>query len=305
MDGEFISAVYAGEDEVCNLGHEKARGWWCSSHGPGPCAHLLALQLVTKRPVDLAAVGPPLGPELGIQPPLEASTRMAGTEPEPLETAHYEPARRRRLLPWMIALVVLTAATGVVLALVLRQDGSPAPNVTTPPPATPIAPTGSAWWSASPPLVPAAISTFPEAASGEVLTLAVTELPTSDVTCLTHSFDGEPAYQSECRSWPNDLYWFYVVLRNRGTRPVSFSLEGFRITDRNGQTQEVVDVREKAGDPEHFLPGTATIGGRESLVGWLAVRAGPDFVPVRLVYPEGQQVLAVEFTGTHHITPRA
>jgi hypothetical protein len=328
VDRDFVSAVYVGDDAVCNLGHEQGRGWWCSCDRQDDCPHLVALQLVTKRAVDLvtdtqpqqplaweeAAPAetdtPPAGDKPRQAPTLPPETppawdppwiRMAGTEPKPLETATYEVAPRRRIWPWLLAVLLLTIATVAALAIALRGFGNTAPTVTpasvsSRPPTAPTSPSTS--------VQPAALARFPEGAFGNGLTLAVTELPPMDASCLTNSIDGDPAYQSDCRSWPSDLYWFYVVLRNRSEKTIDVRLAKFRVLDREGRNHAPLDVTERAGDPQHFVPAAATLGPHDSLAGWLSVQAGANFVPSRIQYPDGQGLLAVEFVGTHEVTPR-
>jgi hypothetical protein len=209
----------------------------------------------------------------------------------------------------VIGLILLTVAAALILAFALRRHRSQAPTVATPSSGRVVAPTASGPRPQSSETSPSrqarVVSTFPDGVSGTGLTVAVTRLPPSDVTCLTHSFDADPAYQSDCRSWPSNLSWFYVVIRNRSSQPIDFRLSRFQITDGNGQTYLPTDVRSKAGDPQHFLPNAASLGGCQSVAGWIAVEAGPDFVPARLAYHDGSQFLIVRFVGTHHVTPRS
>ena len=60
--GDVVDAVCAGDTGVYQLGHDPARGWWCSCPvRPGRCSHVEALRLVTiitaRQPVaaELAA----------------------------------------------------------------------------------------------------------------------------------------------------------------------------------------------------------------------------------------------------------
>jgi hypothetical protein len=322
VDGDFVLAVFAGDDEVCNVGHEAQRGWWCSCHRTGECAHRIALQLVTKRAVDLAARPQPSPVEQAtpVAPDTERGTealpvvtesepdaeapveiRMAGTEPEPLETAPYELAPRRRMTPWVILVLILTLVTALALALTLHGNGFPSPII------TPSLHTNRSTVPSPPPSATVrqeVRAQFPEGASGSALTLVVTELPSSDPSCLTHTLTGAAAYQSDCRTWPSSLYWFYVVLRNRSAIAVPFSLTKVLVLDRDGLTHAAIDVRPRTGDPQHFLPATAIIGPGKSIAGWLSVKADADFVPARLDYTAGEEVLAIEFVGTHDVTPR-
>jgi hypothetical protein len=45
-----IDAECTGQGHVWQLGHDGARGWWCSCPARRHCAHLVALQLVVRLP---------------------------------------------------------------------------------------------------------------------------------------------------------------------------------------------------------------------------------------------------------------
>lgn len=46
--GDSVTAVCRGTDGVYSLGHQPARGWYCSCPArTGDCCHVLALRLVT------------------------------------------------------------------------------------------------------------------------------------------------------------------------------------------------------------------------------------------------------------------
>ncbi len=63
VSGDVVDAVCVGDSAVYQLGHDPARGWWCSCPARIPrCSHVEALRLVTPRsapgtalPVERAA----------------------------------------------------------------------------------------------------------------------------------------------------------------------------------------------------------------------------------------------------------
>lgn len=51
VDGRKVVASCRGADDIYNLGFDpRARAWRCTCPARGRCAHLVALQLVTRRP---------------------------------------------------------------------------------------------------------------------------------------------------------------------------------------------------------------------------------------------------------------
>jgi hypothetical protein len=49
LEGDDVRATCRGSGEVHDLGHDLARGWWCSCPARTTCSHLHALQCVTVR----------------------------------------------------------------------------------------------------------------------------------------------------------------------------------------------------------------------------------------------------------------
>ena len=51
VDGRKVIARCRGADDIWKLGYDpRARAWRCACPARGRCAHLIALQLVTRRP---------------------------------------------------------------------------------------------------------------------------------------------------------------------------------------------------------------------------------------------------------------
>lgn len=56
VSGDTVTAWCRGSGEIYRLGHDLARGWYCSCAARRDCSHLTALQLVTvRRPVACVA----------------------------------------------------------------------------------------------------------------------------------------------------------------------------------------------------------------------------------------------------------
>ncbi|MGH3548075.1 MAG: hypothetical protein ACRDQU_08160 [Pseudonocardiaceae bacterium] len=49
VDGDLVRATCRGSGDVHDLGHDCARGWWCSCPARTTCSHLHALGLVAIR----------------------------------------------------------------------------------------------------------------------------------------------------------------------------------------------------------------------------------------------------------------
>lgn len=47
VNGDTVTATCRGAGTVRQLGHDPARGWWCTCPARTACSHLAALQLVT------------------------------------------------------------------------------------------------------------------------------------------------------------------------------------------------------------------------------------------------------------------
>jgi len=50
LAGDVVDAVIEGDTGTYLLGHDPARGWFCSCPARGRCSHVIALRLVTTRP---------------------------------------------------------------------------------------------------------------------------------------------------------------------------------------------------------------------------------------------------------------
>jgi uncharacterized Zn finger protein len=48
VEGATIQATCLGHRRIYRLGHDPEHGWWCSCGPEDPCAHVIALQLVTR-----------------------------------------------------------------------------------------------------------------------------------------------------------------------------------------------------------------------------------------------------------------
>jgi uncharacterized Zn finger protein len=49
VDGDHVTAVCRGRDQIYRVGHNPGEGWWCDCPAYGRCSHIAALQLVTIR----------------------------------------------------------------------------------------------------------------------------------------------------------------------------------------------------------------------------------------------------------------
>jgi hypothetical protein len=52
--GDVADAVVAGDTGEHHVGHDPARGWFCSCQARGRCSHAAALRLITVRTAAVA-----------------------------------------------------------------------------------------------------------------------------------------------------------------------------------------------------------------------------------------------------------
>ena len=238
-------------------------------------------------------------PSCGAEPPWAALTR-----------------RRRWALSASVAAlaIVASAALGAYLA---RAGGRPL--TVTLPQADQASPSPSPASAVSPqppdPVRPVVDASFADPVVGDRLEVTLLEVRSPDARCITHELRPagqfqQPAglYYTSCKDWEAaglHISLFAVQVRNTTSRRVPWRLEDFVLIDRDGGRHAPIDVRSKAQD------GSALLGPGGSLLahavrrGLLVFRFRPKFVPLRLVYTDGQQQLVVELAGPIRTVPRS
>jgi hypothetical protein len=244
----------------------------------------------------------------------ETSKLTTVTAPAPAPTAPARPAapappgrevyRRRRVA--LILVAVLVIAFIVVLSIVLANvgkdtssTGSPSPggSVTSPTPS--VSPTSTV-------PVTSAQAVFPGVAKADAASLQVQLLGSRDEKCVTHTFDGRPAYLSDCTDWGDQaktLYFFYVTLENRGSSVLTWKRNGFFVI--SGADKFVpFEVRDEAAAPTTFLPNSGKIPAQGSISGYVVFETDNTFAPTSLTYHRLELDLAITFEGAPGETPR-
>jgi hypothetical protein len=112
------------------------------------------------------------------------------------------------------------------------------------------------------------------------------------------------AYLSDCRSWERggfDILLFSVQVDNDTGRAVLVNRNRFVLVDRKGRAHQPEDVRSAAEEPAAFWALAERLGPGGFETKWLVFPARTDYVPSRLSYRDGKQVLSVVFRGRHSV----
>jgi hypothetical protein len=189
----------------------------------------------------------------------------------------------------LLALVLALAGAGAVR---LGLGGAEAPAGGGPSPAERPGP--------ETPALPGVTVRFPSPARAGDLRLRVSPVPWG-LPCTTHTLGGVPAFLGGCEGRPG-VYLFRVVVRNEGGARLPFRLANFVLVDRLGDLHAPVPLGGRLGGTP-FLPRFALVPPGRSLAGWVAFESGRGFLPDRLTYPFGADLVVVAFEGEHDLRP--
>ena len=196
----------------------------------------------------------------------------------------------------MLGVIVLWKVLGVVL-------GGDVTQAQTRPPLTVTGPSGSLGTGDTPPAPAGTVAaTFPASVDGTRLELKVIALGAHPPECVAQGLrTGSKTltvFHHRCVQEPGlDRYFFLVRLTNHSKGRVYVNLDGFTVEPVDGKPRPAFPTPPIGSPSTRFIAGTRAVAAHQSIKGWITVDGTDGFLPVALVYTDGDEVLRVRFQG--------
>ena len=151
-------------------------------------------------------------------------------------------------------------------------------------------------------------STFPFAATGHIVTLAVEHLELSGAECVDHWLTAlstpRVVYQSACRDWGanNPLLFFHIEIQNASNSKTHVNLGDLKVIDGEGGAHEAINARLYAAYPKRFIPSTIDLKPGTSASGWVAFRAKGSIATAVAYETEDRALIIVLLQGPQRAT---
>lgn len=198
-----------------------------------------------------------------------------------------------------VVCALVTALTAACAAGVPEAGPLGSPSAA-PSPSSPPAP------SPEEPATPPRFTLFPGTHYGETYRLEVEERGRDPECRMIYFVRGghySAAASSHCTSWDRPLYFFWVELGNRSSKPIAHRLGDFTLIDKQGRRYAPVLVREDALVPANFLPPGTRLRRGESVAGYLTFETERKLVPTELSYGRGRSRATIRFKGRFRSVP--
>lgn len=106
------------------------------------------------------------------------------------------------------------------------------------------------------------------------------------------------AFRHRCVEEPGlDRYFFLVRLTNHSKGRVYVNLDGFTVEGAKGKPRPAFATPPVGSPSTRFIAETRAVAAHQSIKGWITIDRTDGFLPVALVYADGDEILGVRFQG--------
>ena len=196
----------------------------------------------------------------------------------------------------MLGLIVVWKVLGAVL-------GDGVPQADTRPPLTITGPSGSLGTGDAPPASAGTrAATFPTPVEGTRLELKAIGLGANPPDCVAQGLRSGgktlTVFHHRCVEEPGlDRYFFLVRITNHAKGRVYVRLDGFTVEGASGRPRPAFPTPPVGSPSTRFIADTRAVAADQSIKGWITVDGTDGFLPVALVYADGEEILRVRFQG--------